>query len=76
VRRGRKGVAVRGELGDRSKAYVEGMTPDPGLIAAVARWAVARGVLITELRAAGRTLEERYLELTGEPAIATTDEVL
>jgi ABC-2 type transport system ATP-binding protein len=75
VRRGRKGVAVRGELGDRSAAFVEGVTPDAALVAAVARWAVARGVLITELRAAGRTLEDRYLELTGQPAVIATDDV-
>jgi ABC-2 type transport system ATP-binding protein len=68
VRRGRKGVTVRGELGDRSTAYVEGLPPDPGLVAAVTRWAAARAVLITELRAAGRTFEERYLELTGDSA--------
>jgi ABC-2 type transport system ATP-binding protein len=74
VRRGRKGIAVRGELGDRSTAFVEGVIPDPGLVAAVGRWAVARNVLITELRAAGRTFEERYLELTGD-AVATTDDV-
>jgi ABC-2 type transport system ATP-binding protein len=75
MRRGHKGVTVRGELGDRSAAFVEGVTPDPSLVAAVARWAVARGVLITELRAAGRTLEDRYLELTGEAAVTATDDV-
>jgi ABC-2 type transport system ATP-binding protein len=74
VRRGRKGVAVRGQLADRSAAFVEGLAPDPGLVAAVTRWAAARSVLITELRAAGRTLEERYLELTGEAAETTSDE--
>jgi ABC-2 type transport system ATP-binding protein len=76
VRRGRKGVVVRGELGDRSSAFVEGLTPDPGLVAAVTRWAAARAVLITELRAAGRTFEERYLELTGDSAasVAVPDE--
>jgi len=73
VRRGRKGVTVRGELGDRSTAFIEGVMPDPGLVAAVTRWAAARGVLITELRAAGRTLEDRYLELTGQTAVATDD---
>jgi ABC-2 type transport system ATP-binding protein len=75
VRRGRKGVTVRGQLADRSAAFVEGLMPDPGLVAAVTRWAAARSVLITELRAAGRTLEERYLELTGEAAETTDDEV-
>jgi ABC-2 type transport system ATP-binding protein len=73
VRRGRKGITVRGELGDRTAAFVEGVMPDPALVAAVTRWAAARGVLITELRAAGRTLEDRYLELTGQVAVATDD---
>jgi len=75
VRRGRKGIAVRAHLGDGSAALVEGVMPDPGLVASVARWAVARGVLITELRAAGRTFEERYLELTGDATVLAADEV-
>jgi ABC-2 type transport system ATP-binding protein len=74
VRRGRKGIAVRAALGDASGALVEGVMPDPGLIASVTRWAVTRGVLITELRAAGRTFEERYLELTGQAPAGTTDD--
>jgi ABC-2 type transport system ATP-binding protein len=74
ARRGRKGMSVRAQLGDASTAFVEGVSPDPGLVAAVARWAVTRGVLITELRAAGRTLEERYLELTGELVMTPTDD--
>ena len=39
--------------------------PDPRLIAAVAAWCEARGVLLVELRAGAASLEERYLELVG-----------
>jgi hypothetical protein len=74
MRRGRKGVAVRGQLGDASAAFVEGLMPEPALVAAVARWASVRGVLITELRAAGRTLEERYLELTGDAGMTDSQD--
>jgi ABC-2 type transport system ATP-binding protein len=38
---------------------------DPGAVAALASVAAARGLLVTELRAGGGTLEERYLELVG-----------
>ena len=39
--------------------------PDPALVAALATWCEARGLLVAELRTGSRTLEERYLELTG-----------
>ena len=35
-------------------------------MARLAAWAADRGVLLAELRAGTATLEERYLELTGE----------
>jgi ABC-2 type transport system ATP-binding protein len=48
---------------------VEGTAPDPGLVAALAGWCADAGVQIVELRAAAATLEERYLELTGDRAV-------
>ncbi len=51
------GVAPRYRLG--------GGAPDPGRVAALAAWCAARALLLEELRTAGGTLEERYLELVG-----------
>jgi len=45
-----------------------GRDPDPALLGTVAAWCAERGILIVELRVGGATLEERYLELTGERA--------
>jgi ABC-2 type transport system ATP-binding protein len=39
--------------------------PDPRLVAALAAWCEARGLLLTELRLGAASLEERYLELVG-----------
>ena len=39
--------------------------PDPRLVAALAAWCAARGLLLTELRLGAASLEERYLELVG-----------
>jgi len=36
------------------------------VVADVAAWAAREGVLIVELRAGAASLEERYLELTGD----------
>jgi ABC-2 type transport system ATP-binding protein len=44
---------------------LEGIAPDPGLIAMVAGWCAQRGLTILELRTTGATLEERYLALVG-----------
>jgi hypothetical protein len=35
-------------------------------VAALATWCAGAGIQIVELRAAAATLEERYLELTGD----------
>jgi ABC-2 type transport system ATP-binding protein len=48
----------------------EGTAVDPALVAEVAAWAADARVLIAELRAGGGTLEERYLELTGDADVA------
>jgi ABC-2 type transport system ATP-binding protein len=45
---------------------VDGVPPSPGLVAAIATWCAAAGIQVVELRAAAATLEERYLELTGD----------
>jgi ABC-2 type transport system ATP-binding protein len=43
----------------------------PGLVAALAGWCEARGLLLVELRTGAATLEERYLELVGREEIAS-----
>ncbi|HEX5823350.1 MAG TPA: ABC transporter ATP-binding protein, partial [Candidatus Limnocylindrales bacterium] len=54
-----------GDPGD-GRYRVEGVGPDPGLVAALATWCAAADLAIVELRAAAATLEERYFELTGD----------
>jgi ABC-2 type transport system ATP-binding protein len=51
--------------GGPGRYRLDGAEPSPRLVAALGAWCAERGVLITELRTAGSTLEERYLELTG-----------
>jgi ABC-2 type transport system ATP-binding protein len=51
--------------GGSGRYRIEGVTPDPAVIAAIAEWCAQRGVMIAELRTGGATLEERYLELIG-----------
>jgi ABC-2 type transport system ATP-binding protein len=61
------GATPIAEAGDRDGSYrVEGTTPQPALLAALATWCAGVGIQIVELRAAAATLEERYLELTGD----------
>ena len=47
---------------------VDDLDSSPALLAALAGWCAARGLLIAELRTTGATLEERYLALTGNRA--------
>jgi ABC-2 type transport system ATP-binding protein len=49
---------------DGMRYRLDGGLASPALLAALAGWCEARGVLIVELRVGG-SLEERYLELTG-----------
>jgi ABC-2 type transport system ATP-binding protein len=49
---------------DGARYRLDGGLATPALLAALAGWCEARGVLIVELRVGG-SLEERYLELTG-----------
>ena len=59
------GAAVVPEA-DAGRYRVEGATPDPALIAALAGWCAEVGRLLVEVRAVGATLEEAYLELVGD----------
>jgi ABC-2 type transport system ATP-binding protein len=54
--------------GAGARYLVDGLSPSPSLVARLAGWAEAEGRLVVELRAAGGTLEERYLELVGPDA--------
>jgi ABC-2 type transport system ATP-binding protein len=63
---GRARLRVDAQAGDPLAATICGAPPDPGLVAAVATWAAERGVLVAELRTTAGSLEERYLELTGD----------
>jgi ABC-2 type transport system ATP-binding protein len=53
------------EDGGSGRYRLNGIAPDPGLIAAIAAWCAAHGALIVELRSGGGSLEERYLDLIG-----------
>jgi ABC-2 type transport system ATP-binding protein len=55
---------------DAGRYCVEGTAPDAMVIAALADWCAGAGRLMVELRAAGATLEEAYLELVGHAAEA------
>jgi ABC-2 type transport system ATP-binding protein len=59
-------------VGDSAGAVVDGVRTDPALVAAIAMWAASRGLQIVELRAASGSLEDRYLELTGDTAAERT----
>ncbi len=63
------GSALGGTLLDDGAAgryRLEGRRPDPALVARLAAWCAEWGVLLAEVRTTGATLEERYLELTGD----------
>jgi ABC-2 type transport system ATP-binding protein len=65
-------AAIRlGDDGGPGRYRLDGAEPSPALIARLTAWCAERGVLIAELRTGGSSLEERYLELTGQPG---TDE--
>jgi ABC-2 type transport system ATP-binding protein len=46
---------------------------DPDLVATLAAWCAARGLLLTDLRVGAASLEERYLELVGGTAADIRD---
>ena len=64
--------AAHASVGPGGWVTVDGADADPALISAVAGWAAESGVLITELRTGASSLEERYLELTGDPEVNGT----
>ena len=60
------GTAVAVDEDGPGGAYrVEGVEPSPRLVSALAEWCRGRDILLVEMRAAGGTLEERFLELVG-----------
>ena len=77
---GPDGIALAQD-GGGARYLIEGAAPSPALVSRLAAWAEAEGRLVVELRAAGGTLEERYLELVGpdpepggEPGVAVRRE--
>jgi len=66
-----RGVAAEAEVVEEAshgRYRVDDAAPTPALVAALASWCAAENIAIIELRAAGATLEERYLELVGGEA--------
>jgi ABC-2 type transport system ATP-binding protein len=63
------GQAVRVELGAGARAYrLEGGQPTPVMLRRLAEWCAGRGIGVEEWRIGHHSLEERYLELTGDRA--------
>jgi ABC-2 type transport system ATP-binding protein len=56
---------------ERPHHYVLDVAPSPEVVAALAAWLAQKGVLLTELRAGGGTLEDVYLRLTGDGAVSS-----
>jgi ABC-2 type transport system ATP-binding protein len=54
---------------DATTFRIVGQAPAADTIATVAGWAVREGLLVVELRAGSMSLEDRYLELTGDAAV-------
>jgi ABC-2 type transport system ATP-binding protein len=65
---GAAGEATLRPAGDMSFEIAPGR-PSADLVLEVAQWAAREGLLIVELRAGGSSLEDRYLELTGDADI-------
>jgi ABC-2 type transport system ATP-binding protein len=62
--------AVGVDADDRTALIVHGVEPTPELVASVAAWAAAEGLLLRELRTGGGGLEARYLELTADREVS------
>jgi ABC-2 type transport system ATP-binding protein len=59
-------TALGGTLHDDGPAgryRLVGRAPDPAVVATLAAWAAERGLLLSEVRTTGGTLEDRFLEL-------------
>jgi ABC-2 type transport system ATP-binding protein len=54
---------------DRRIVTLRGVRAEPRLVAAVTAWAATEDVLVTELRTASASLEDRYLALTGDRVV-------
>ena len=51
--------------GDGARYALDGVEPDPAVVAAATAWCASAGRLILELRTTGGSLEDVYLELVG-----------
>jgi ABC-2 type transport system ATP-binding protein len=69
-----RGAVMIVEDGGSGRYRIEGVTPDPAVIARIAEWCAQRGAMIVELRTGGATLEERYLELIGAAGAGDEDD--
>src|SRR6185295_14618290 len=58
---------------DAGRYVLDGIAPDAAIIATLAAWCAQADRLIVELRSAGGTLEEAYLDLVGETAPPARD---
>jgi ABC-2 type transport system ATP-binding protein len=63
-----RGAELRGGTGETAFEIGPG-TATADAVATIAAWAAREGLLIVELRAGAASLEERYLELTGDPDV-------
>jgi ABC-2 type transport system ATP-binding protein len=66
---GGDGTTIRATIeedGPGGAYRLEGLEPSPRVVAALADWCRGRDLLLTEMRAAGGTLEERFLELVAD----------
>jgi ABC-2 type transport system ATP-binding protein len=63
IRDGHGAATLVEEGGGRYR--LDAVAPSPQVVALIAAWFEDRGTLITELRAGGSSLEERYVELVG-----------
>jgi ABC-2 type transport system ATP-binding protein len=59
--RDRAGATVVDDTGGRYR--LDGIDPDPALVAWLTAWCAANGVLVVDLQTGGGSLEDRYLEL-------------
>ncbi len=65
----RPGVRLETVEDEPGAWHVVAAAPDPGLVAALAGWCAEAGILLTELATGRGSLEERYLELTGDRTV-------
>ena len=59
--------------GGGGRYRVDGVAPNPAVVATLASWCAGRGALIVELRTGGGSLEETYLALIGAAADEDVD---